>query len=740
MATYSTLGILRVILLTIILLYGPGYVCSRLSGFTRIYSLGVAPPISIALICILSSLPHSTNNELLIFGTVATALFFSRISPELRGNNHSRIPMRHLLFAVISFLLLSNWRWPITRAWTNAIPQSGDSVWHGYLVSMIRDFGLNGPGSTVRVDGALGGSYAYQYGAHTIPGMLAGNGIFGVTTLMNLIMFAAFFIVMPLSGFVLFRLILGRTLPAFLLAISLIFLPNVIDTGFHLFSFGIAAAFLVPTLLMIELHFRNLTLANSIVLAFSLLGLFLTHNSLGLFAILVLIIRGVFFRYNAEVSISLFRNKSLALLSIALGFFFLRSGSAELTFLGFFFVFVLFVLGVKKQKGGYFLSDPRQKKFKSMIGRYGARLKSYLAAVGTPLMLFMLLSVPWVFENNKLVFEQNDGDVLSSRFAQLNTVRKPRFQNFSQFYEMVLNGKSFLSDGYEFPLVLFLLLIFVFFTFRNSRFFLLFSLAILGYSAVATSVDGMWARSWFGGIWLGDAYRAMAIFEICLVAGVAYASRTPSRRDVESRLNAIQKYIPLTRNAVLISLVIVLMVSSFFLLSGTDPRHGFQTYFRNWENDRSAKTVSRVELDGFVEVSNHVPPGSRVLNFFGDGSPWIYPATGVSVVSVWGDGSVSPQDMWPLYGSIEIAVREFDVSDRDVLAANIRYRLEMLSVCALFVGSGNVNPSDSQWVLAMKDPNIGYFFSVVKSGPSDEYTIWVPRGELRPSQCDLGAS
>jgi hypothetical protein len=109
------------------------------------------------------------------------------------------------------------------------------------------------------------------------------------------------------------------------------------------------------------------------------------------------------------------------------------------------------------------------------------------------------------------------------------------------------------------------------------------------------------------------------------------------------------------------------------------------------------------------------------------------------VVSVWGDASVSPDDMWPAFGILEQAVQNADAPQTLSIERSIRQALERLSICTIYVGSGNVNASESQWLIAMRNPKVSRYFEVAASSRDNQWKVLVPKEHLLPGQCLLGA-
>lgn len=710
-AHYSTIGSIRLLALTLLLLYVPGYFVARLFAVQRALAFGAAPLVSIAILILFGSLLDLPKLQLT---TIALVIYASIISRSHFPSSSKKITtLNHAFYAFCTFFTFGLFRWPVWAPWTNSIPQSTDSVWHGYLIATIRDFGLNGPENTVRVDGILGGSLSYPYGIHTIPGLLAGKGALGVAGAMNSFHWSVAMIVMPISLFFLVKYLTDKTSLGLISGLLGLSAPNLIESSFHLYAFGLTTMLLPSFLILLAPRLIEDKDIHPSLIGLSLFGLFVCHSSLGFFGALILLIIGIKFLFS-PIRTSMRTPPHLLTIGAPL---LLAILAPSLLFR----IFSILVLGVGLLSSAEPLSELKLLNFSISVGK---RILNLTTAV----IVFLLISTPWIFAQNRLPFEQYNGDVVSSRFQQLLSVRKPRFETFSEFFEGFLTGTSILQDRYSNPSIVSLLAILIAIIIFRRKVLVACALAVLLYSSAATGVLDAPGRSIVGGIWLGDPYRIAAVFEILLIPLGLTIISTGWLQVRSKRANEFRRVIP---HVVIASIVVSVIV--------TESTHSFNSYFRGWVNNSEARTVDLDQLNGLRTAGELTPPGGRVLNFFGDGSPWIFAETGTAVVSVWGDASVSPDDMWPAFGILEQAVQNVDSPQILSIERSIRQALERLSICTIYVGSGNVNASESPFLVAMRSPKTSRYFDEAASSSNNQWKVLVPKEHLLPGQCLLGA-
>lgn len=582
----------------------------------------------------------------------------------------------HLGSIALMALISAVIRFPVYLSGLNVVPQATDSVLHGYVVASIRDNGVPVSGAGVRIDPLLGGSVPYPFGAHVLPGAVADGGILGVSQGMNLVLFILCFMGIPfLVGLIGFAL--SRSMVVSLLAaLGTGLLPSATEVGFHLYAYAVGLyAFLALIFLLICLNPQELRSTGPLV-GLYLYGVMSIHLSLGTLGV----------------------------------------GAVVLT--GFICVWRYVRYGADRRK--------------NILGIVGF----WLGSAG----VFMMLSKNVIFGVNKFIFFDPPSSS-GGTFSQLITARPPIFGNPLESLWFSLRGYGTLNSAYQ-NRILFILIIAILLVLIGRLSFVGFSsgwmksyellkncfpvilVAILvSVVHLVNSSDVGTVRRFIGGVFLGDAHRSAPLFEITvLLVGLILLDRL----IVNKRVIQFVGFVVLA-----LSLIVSVAAGSKF-------HHGFERYFGDWVGAETSKVLSTTELEGLRVLGSISPKGSRVLNYFGDGSPWMFAESGVVPTSIWGGMWVSSTDVWRLEDLLLLA-SEGDLADYDSsVYENLKMRLGRLSVCNVFVGSGNVNTSEKAWVSGFRESGHLSGFWTVDQDPELEWVILRPDDDLLPAQCALG--
>ena len=242
--------------------------------------------------------------------------------------------------------------------------------------------------------------------------------------------------------------------------------------------------------------------------------------------------------------------------------------------------------------------------------------------------------------------------------------------------------------------------------FEIVTFGLFFSIVSLVLTATA-DIYGL--RRWFGGMWLGEAHRAAAVADIFLICSIVLFLAFLSERMELGRIRTSM----------------CVWVAALVFTSGMSGMTVGDT-FRGWIGPGSSRVVSPVEIAGFQEIDMFVPPGSRLFNFFGDGSPLFHFESEVGPTWVWGDISSDPDLVPYVSNDLDTHAENPSVETFEIVSNGFKE----LNVCGILISSGNVHMWAPRWWEVAK------FDGFERKSLSEEVALFV--FSEPPERCQTG--
>jgi hypothetical protein len=532
--------------------------------------------------------------------------------------------------------------WGLPATWLTRPPQSWDYLWHQWVVATISRRGLLGPQNLVPVDGIAETIHTYQHGAHLAAGLVVGDGVAAVAAGLNLTLWLAVVVFLPLGMAVLTRSVTDRRVAVLLAPALVVMLPNSVFARFGLFAFVVGLSLLPAVALAGVIQSRERTLVSGILLTLSLTGLLLVHAHAFLAAALLL--------------------------------------------------------------GAVWVGD----QLDVVVRRDGSQRRPAADATGWPwlvsgLALFvpalaaLLLAAPWLFFATGVY-----GSGAEAALVSAEHVRAAGFEGIGEVLRVLVLGQR-LSDfpgpanpvlGVALPLATLVLL-----WRRRHLGLVLFVVVLAGMTVLVAGGSGRF-RELLATPWLGDWWRPAAVLTIvgALVIALAVAELSP-RPVTAGREGSTDSSGAQRRGRV--ALVALLGLALGVALVGQIPntRDELAAVYGPLARSRAAETmmdsatlerelaseqplmvISPLEVRAMEQLADLTPAGTRVLNWWGDGSPWMYSAAGVVPVRTYATHSVSLRD-----------ARQVD----DALADPASYdeaidALVALDVCSAYAGEGHI--------------------------------------------------
>jgi hypothetical protein len=581
----------------------PGTVLARLlAGPSWLRSVALSPVLSILLLSFagailgLADIPATvlSTSVVLVLGLGLTALLLRhrvRNRPPAKGEDD-----RWTLLGAGIGGLLGAAVWGLPSTWLTRPPQSWDYLWHQYVVATISRRGLMGPQNLVPVDGLEEAFHTYQHGAHLAAGLVVGDGVPAVASGLNLTLWFTVVVFLPLGTAALTRCLTPNRAAVLLAPALVVLLPNGVFSRFGLFAFVVGLALLPSVALTGVIQVRKPSFADGLLLTLALTGLVLTHAHVFLAATILL----VFLWVGRQLAVA----------------FHLPTDEAD--------------------AGPNALAW-----FRSGV------------ALAVPLLAALLLASPWLFLATGV-----HGTGLESGLMSAEHVREPGFEGVSAALGVLVTGQR-LDDfvgsanpllGVAIPLGALYLL------WRRRHLGLaLFVLFFLWMTVVVAGGSGR-LRELVATPWLGDWWRPTVILSVAGALVIALALG-----DATSRISSAGWAAPAR-----VTLIVLLIAPVGLSLLAQVPEarkelaaiHGplamsraapslmdSDTLERELASDQPLMVLSPLEVRAMTQLSDITPAGTRVLNWWGDGSSWMYSAGGLVPVRIYPSHSVSVQDV-----------------------------------------------------------------------------------------------
>lgn len=335
--------------------------------------------------------------------------------------------------------------------------------------------------------------------------------------------------------------------------------------------------------------------------------------------------------------------------------------------------------------------------------------RALLASAGAA-VLGGVIHLPW-YVLGRGVDESAD---LASDLAMGDKLRQPVFDGVFSLLEAVFSGQTLSSAGampfnplHGVVLVGAGVILLV----ARQHWTVLAMTVTFGIITVVTAVGGQRLRPMIGGVWIGDWYRPAAITAVLAALVIGLAAATIAS-ELSPRLKPLQLAVALPRFAMAVLAVMVLVSV------GSNRSYVQNTYRGGWYGNSADTTVreaplSPLEAEALDELASITPESTRVLNWYGDGSPWMYAAHGLVPTQTWG---VIAHDYGRSLVAAE-AVAEPQLSDEG------RQALLNLKVCTAFVAKGYVDRNPPGW---LGEQNIAGFELAFRNDHARVYRVSDP--------------
>jgi hypothetical protein len=626
------------------LLLVPGTVLARLiAGTSWLRSAALSAPLSVLLLSFAGAILGLARIPATLLSAGALVVVGLGVVWSLRRRTVRDRPAAGgederwtVLGAGIGGLLAAS-VWGLPATWLTRPPQSWDYLWHQYVVATISRRGLLGPQNLVPVDGIEETIHTYQHGAHLAAGLVVGDGVPAVAAGLNLTLWLAVVVVLPLGTAVLTRSLTEDRVAVLLAPALVVLLPNSVFGRFGLFAFVVGLSLLPAVALAGVIQVRERSVAGGVLLTLSLTGLLLVHAHAFLAAALLLV--------------------------------------------------ALWVGGVLDP-----LVDRRRGGGGQVVARTGwpPWLVSGVA-IGLPVIAAPLLAAPWLFLATGVY-----GSGAEAAMVSAEHVRDAGFDGVGDALRVLLLGQR-LSDfpgpanpllGVALPLATLALL------WRRKHLGLVaFVVVFAGMTVLVAGGSGR-LRDLLATPWLGDWWRPAAVLTVAGTLVIALAVGEVTAR----LLRADASGAPNRRGVALVTLL-VLPLAVALVWQIPNAREELTAVYGPLARSRAAETlmdsatlerelasdqplmvISPLEVRAMTHLADITPAGTRVLNWWGDGSPWMYSAAGLVPVRTYATHSVSLPD-----------ARQVD----DALADPASYdeaidALVALEVCSAYAGEGHI--------------------------------------------------
>jgi hypothetical protein len=290
----------------------------------------------------------------------------------------------------------------------------------------------------------------------------------------------------------------------------------------------------------------------------------------------------------------------------------------------------------------------------------------------------VIIAAPWLF-----VAFPGHVNAFHGHPASGAVLREAGFSGHGDVLATLLRGRQFTEHpGDPNPLLGALFVLGpIYLAIRRRHAALLLSFVMFLVMTSITAAEGGAIRRLVGGVWLGDWWRpaaGLALVTSLLIALAAGDAIALLRGASSSRLR------------VLAAPALLLLLAAGFALRSPTPRESLDALYGPLEaTDTVSGTdgqipapmlISPLELEAFDELAKVTPDGSRVMNWWADGSPWMFSAHGLVPVQTYGLWSIDPD------GARFLQEHLADPGYRnDVIAALLDLR-----VCSAFVGEGHL--------------------------------------------------
>jgi len=611
------------------LLYAPGAALVRfVLRRPTLEALVVAPAVSVFLLGVLGGivgvlgLPASTvailvGVLLLVAGSVGVGVvrgsFPYATSPDL-------VRWSITLAGAAAGALVAAVAWGSPARWVAAPPQSWDYLWHQYVVATMQRRGLMGPQNLVPVDGYSDLTTYYQHGAHLIAGSVPGQGMGAVSAGLNLTLWVASVLVLPLGMAALAGAFQAKPVVIVAAPLAASIAPDLVFGQFGLWAFAVALCATPGVIYAGVVFVRTRALSSAATVVLSLAGLFLTHPHAYLIA------------------------------SIAMG--------AALLL----------------------LPDRGTPSHGPLPDRSVPIALMLLGALG------VALTLPWY--------------VLASEVQTFSTalqLRDPPVDDAGAVLRQMLLGQRVGGGGPESANVLLGVTTWaaaVLLAVRRRHVAVLLAWVVLvGMTAVTAGGSGS-LRMVLGGLWLGDWYRP--------AAGYALIGALVLALGIDELVTALS-YDDDHRSS-LGQLAGTLAFASLIIAIGLripDARGDVARLFGPWLDPVAVEDLAYSQRDGpavvipsgqapifgpgqaeaLAVLADITPHGSRVMNWWPDGSPWMYGAYGLVPVQTYAITSVNWDDAVFVQRHLHDIERYDEVVDA----------LARLEVCSAFAAEGHLD-------------------------------------------------
>jgi hypothetical protein len=621
------------------LLLAPGTLLARLLARTSwLQSVALGPPLSVLLLSIVGAVlglaripatPLSTG-ALVVLALSAVWLVLRRTvrdRPSAAGQDDRWTCIGAGIAAVLAATV-----WGQPSGWLARPPQSWDYLWHQYVVATISRRGLLGPQNLVPVDGYADAIHTYQHGAHLAAGLVVGDGVPAVAAGLNLTLWLAVVVILPLGVATLTRSLTDDRVAVLLAPAIAVLLPNAAFSRLGLFAFVVGLAMLPAVALAGVIQSRERSVAAGVLLTLCLTGLLLVHAHAFLAAGLLLV--------------------------------------------------ALWVGGLVSALVG---------RREAEAGPFGSRAGTWwrsAVALGVPVVVAPLLAAPWLFLATGI-----HGTGVESGLASAEQLRDAGFDGVGAAFRALLTGRRMSPDlgpaspvlGVAVPLAA------LYLAWRRKHLGLVFFLVAFAAMTVVVAGGSGWLRELVATPWLGDWWRPAVVLSIAgaLVLALAIGDATGRLRSSQAPGWA--------RSA--LAAVLILPVALALLGQIPDARaelaviHGPlamspsaetvmdpDTLRRERTADHPLMVISPLEVQAMSHLAEVTPPGTRVLNWWGDGSPWMYSAAGLVPTRVYASQSVSVRDALLVDEALGDPARYDEAIDA----------LVTLDVCSAYAAAGHV--------------------------------------------------
>ena len=617
------------LLLVLFLLYVPGAALVGVGlGRSKREALAGGPAVSVLLLGVIggvlgflgvraSTVTILTGVGIVVAGSVGVGRV--RRSWSLRAGSPDGANWLMTIAGAAAGGVVAAIAWGPMGQWVTAPPQLWDYLWHQYVVATMQRRGVLGPQNLVPVDGYAELTTYYQHGAHLIAGSIPGEGVEAVSAGLNLTLWAAAVLVLPLGLAVLAGAFRATPMAIVIAPVAAAIAPDLVFGQFDLWAFAVALC-LTPGVIYTGVSFiRARTWSSAMTVVLALAGLLLVHPH------------------------------GYVIASVAMG--------AALLL----------------------LVEP------------GTPDSRRLPARGVPIALMLCgalgvaLTLPWYLLANEV-----------QTFSTTLPLRPAGFDGPGEVLRHMLLGQRVSTAGPESAYVLLgvgtwaaALLLAV----RRRHLAVLLAWSVLVAMTLVTAGGSGSVRTVIGGLWLGDWYRPAAGYSLLgslvLALGidelVTSLSPTPDRRALAGRVAGV--------------LACVLLVVAITVRI-PDARADVARLYGPWltpaaegrtdgPGDASGRALASEEAPVFGPeqaaalrvLAAVTPAGTRVMNWWPDGSPWMYGAYGLVPVQTYAITSIDWSD------AVLVQRHLHDVERYD----EVIEALGRLQVCTAFAAEGHLD-------------------------------------------------